>query len=162
MQLNRTRTLKRLICSSSDIVDNICLAHTNQPGFDCLQPMGNTAVFYESKYSEPQPEGKKTSTKLKPADVNDKTDSLKKEIELSNVKVGGQTISSSNSVFVLVAHRDKVNDFADIWEETGATQEFPIIVFDRDQLVRRYGETFGILCSFMLTYCDRNYTQPDL
>merc|ERR1712032_681764 len=147
------------IRKSSDPVDSICLAFTNQRGMDILQPMGNFLVFYEVKHSEPQPDGKKTSTKFSPDDVNYKANLLKDEIDQSNVKVGGQPISAANSAFVLVAHRDKVEDFANCWKEKGTTQEFPIIVFDRDQLIQRYGETFGSLCSFMLTYSDRNLTQ---
>ena len=149
--LNSTRTLKSWIHKSSDSVDGICLGHTNQPGMDIMQPMGNISVFFDVKHSELE-----ARTKLSVTDVKNKVNSLTKQIEQSNVKVGGQKISVANSVFVLVAHREKEEDFT-IEKET--SPEFPIIVFDREQLIQRYGETFGAMCSFMMTYSDRNYSR---
>ena len=103
--------------------------------------------------------GRKTSTILSVTDVHKKAENLKNEIEKSNMKVGGQRINATHSVFVLVAHRDKVEGFANNWQKIETTQEFPIIVFDREQLIQRYGATFGCLCSFMMSYLDRNFTK---
>ena len=58
--LKSTQTLKSYIGKSSDSVDSICLAHTDQTGMDILLPMDNISVFFEVRHSEPQ-----ASTKLK-------------------------------------------------------------------------------------------------
>lgn len=94
--LDITRTLASHIDGSSELVDSIRLAHTNQPGMDILQPMGTTSVFFEVKHSEPQPVGRKTSTKLSVTDVHDKANTLKNVIDQSNVRVGGQEINAIN------------------------------------------------------------------
>ena len=69
------------------------------------------------------------------------------------------TVTLQFIYIVLVAHWNKSKDFVSGWKESGTTQEFPIIVFDREQLIKRYGDTFRGLCSFMLSYSDRNFTQ---
>ena len=71
---------------------------------DIIQSMGNISVFFDVKHSELE-----ARTKLSVTDVKNKVNSLTKQIEQSNVKVGGQKISVANSVFVLVAHREKLS-----------------------------------------------------
>ena len=124
---------------------------------DFLQPMGDYTVFFEVKHSEPSTVSKKTNTKVTAANVVDKVNAISNEITHSKLKLGGREISHGRSVLVFVAHRAKEVNFTANWETLDKKSDFPVILFEREHLLTRYGPTFEQLCSFILTYSDRNF-----
>ena len=120
--------------------------------------MGNDVFFFDVEHSEPNTVGKKTATKLTAEVVANKMKSLSTEIGESNIKSVTHKITGENSVFVLLAHRDKEANFATRWEKAKKHDVFPIVMLDRKHLQERYGPTFKHLCSFVLTYSDRHYS----
>ena len=143
------------------------LARAGQPGLDILTPMGNKLVCFEARYSEP---AESTASKLSASkDVKKKSVLFSKEVNASKMTLSGEKINVAKCVFVLVAHRDKLSphiDFSDTCNKSTGdkdiqqqydAQSFPIIVFDRETLLDRYGPTFRKLCGFMLSYSHRHY-----
>ena len=138
-----------------------------QPGMDSFIKMGQFVVYFENKYS--QPIQQTTSTVL-----NGDTDIKTKTILLANQAAGHHAKMSKMSktpfAYVLIAHRDKSSTCeslsaackepsSDPKLKEFSNQKFPIIAYDRERLMKRYGPTFKHLCSFVLTYSERTY-QP--
>ena len=148
-------------------IQHTILARKNQPGVDVLQPLGSLLACFEVKWSEP---AEKTATSVSVnTDVKKKSVLFAREVEQSKAKLDGKEINTKFCVFVLFAHRDKLSEtksYSDSLKQTHedldvqrsyASQSFPIIVFDRERLKKRYGPTFSRLCGFVLNHCQRHH-----
>ena len=150
---NATVVLQKHIGELDGTIDSICLAKSGQPGMDVMQPMGDLQVFYEMKFSE----SGQDKNKLNHGTVQDKASSLQAQIEESQVRVGERNLDVKNCVFVVVAHRDVTGKLKEKWHRQKKDFDFPIILFSRENLLKRYGKTLSLLCSFVSNYSSRNH-----
>ena len=174
-QLQKTETLPNQLSQYRGSLQRCYVAHDNQPGFDVVQPMGGSLLLYECRYSEPPMSEDKTGTKLTPSeDVRRKSVLAQQEVEASKTAAGGQTIDPSQSAYILIGHRDSVQDLelfaktcnekpADsymravaMWEKFSKL-EMSVAVLNRQALLLHYGPTFKLLGGFMLDYSARNH-----
>lgn len=175
VELLRTETLPQSLSAHGGSLERCCLAHDNQPGFDVVQPMGQTLLLYECRYSEPPMSEDDTSTRLSPAaDVRRKAVIAQEQVRGSQATVDGHNISPRRSAYVLIAHRDSADDleaFAASCNEQPAARykkaratwkqfselEVPVVVLNREALMQRYGPTFKLLGGFMMDYAGRHH-----
>ena len=150
---NATVVLQKHIGALDGTIDSICLAKSGQPGMDVMQPMDDLQVFYEMKFSE----SGQDKNKLNHGTVQDKAKSLQAQIKKSEVRVGKRKLDVKNCVFVVVAHRDVTGKLKKKWHERKQDFAFPIILFSRENLLKRYGKTLSLLCSFVSNYSSHNH-----
>uniref|UniRef100_A0A0G4HIT0 Uncharacterized protein n=1 Tax=Chromera velia CCMP2878 TaxID=1169474 RepID=A0A0G4HIT0_9ALVE len=137
--LQMTSRLPKRLSDHQGPLDRCCLADTNQPGFDVLQPMGESLLLHECRYSEPPNPGDATSTRLTPAeDVRRKAVLAASEVDATKATITGRKeVAQDRSVLVVAAHRDGATDLAGL---TQSCSEEP----DRSRFPRAHAdwETF--------------------
>ena len=140
--------------------------------------MGQALLVYECRYSEPPMSEDDTSTKLSPAaDVRRKAVIARDQVLASQATVGGTDgtdVSPASTAYVLIAHRDSAGDLESfatscntqpaarckkattIWNNF-STLNLPVVVLNREALMKHYGPTFKLLCGFMMDYAGRHH-----